>query len=53
MMGAMTHISTQDTMAADPARAIAAAGWPRAARSPDGTFHSALPGTGAPSGEAQ
>jgi hypothetical protein len=48
----MTHITTQDTMATEPARATLA-GRPGAARWPDGTFNSALPGTGAPSGEAQ
>jgi len=40
-------------MATDLARATVAAGWPWAARRPDGMFTSALPGTGAPSGEAQ
>ncbi len=48
----MAHTTTQDTIAADPARATSAAGWPWAARWPDGMFTSALPGTGAPSGEA-
>jgi len=49
----MTHITTQDTMATDLARAILAAGSPWADRWPDGMFNSALPGTGAPFGEAQ
>jgi hypothetical protein len=49
----MIHTTTQDTAATDPARATLAAGWPRAARWPDGMPGSALPGTGAPSGEAQ
>ncbi len=48
----MAH-TTQHTMATDLARATVAAGWPWAARRPDGMFTSALPGTGAPSGEAQ
>ena len=48
----MTHTTTQDTRATDLARAALAAGWPWAARWPDGTFTSALPGTGAPSEEA-
>jgi len=45
--------STEDTMATELARAILAAGSPWAARWPDGTFNSALPGTGAPFGTAQ
>jgi hypothetical protein len=49
----MAQITTQDTMATDLARATLAAGRPWAARWPDGTSSSALPGTGAPSGEAQ
>jgi len=49
----MTQITAQDTMATELARATLAAGRPRAARWPDGTFNSALPGTGAPSGEAR
>lgn len=48
----MNQITTQDTMATELARATLAA-WPWAARWPDGTSSSALPGTGAPSGEAQ
>ena len=40
-------------MATELARATVAGGRPWAARWPDGTFNSALPGTGAPSGEAQ
>ena len=44
----MTHTTTQDTLATD-----LAAGWPWAARWPDGMFNSALAGTGAPFGEAQ
>jgi hypothetical protein len=47
------HTTTQDTMATDLARAILAVGWPWAVRWPDGAFNSALPATGAPSGEAQ
>ncbi len=47
------HTTTEDTMATDLARAILAAGSPWADRWPDGTFNSALPGTGAPFGEAQ
>jgi len=49
----MTHTATQDTMTTELAHATLAAGRPRAARWPDGTFNSALPGTGAPSGEAR
>jgi hypothetical protein len=49
----MTHVPTQDAMATELARATLAAGWPWAARWPDGMPSSALPGTGAPSGEAQ
>ncbi len=48
----MTHTTSQDTMATDLARATLAAGWPWAARWPDGMSSSALAGTGAPSGEA-
>jgi len=48
----MTHTTAQDTMATELARATLAAGWPRAARWPDGMSSSALPGTGAPPGEA-
>lgn len=42
----MAPITTQDTIATDPARAASAAGWPQAGRWPDGIFNSA------PSGEA-
>ena len=49
----MTRITTQDTMATDPARTASAVGWPRAARWPDGIFTSAPPGTDAPSRAAQ
>ena len=48
----MTHITTQETMATELARATLAAGWPQAARWPDRVCSSALPGTGAPAGEA-
>ena len=49
----MIQASTEDTMATELARATLAAGWPWAARWPDGMINSALPGTGAPFGEAQ
>jgi hypothetical protein len=48
----MAHTTAQDTMATELARAALAAGWPRAARWPDGMSRSALAGTAAPSGEA-
>jgi hypothetical protein len=49
----MTRNTTQDIMATELARATLATGWPRAARWPDGTSTSGLPGTGARFGEAQ
>ena len=48
----MTRTTTQGAMATDLARAILAAGRPWAVRWPDATFNSALPATGAPSGQA-
>jgi hypothetical protein len=47
----MTDTTGQDTMATELARATLAAGWPWAARWPDG-MSSARAGTGAPSGQA-
>jgi hypothetical protein len=48
----MADTTAQDTMATELARATLAAGWPWAARWPDGMSSSARAGTGAPSGEA-
>jgi hypothetical protein len=49
----MTYTTKQNTIATDLARATLAVGWPWAARCPDGVFNSALPGTGAPFGQAR
>lgn len=53
IMDSMTHVTMQDTMAADPARAAVAVGRRRAPRWPDGTSASAPPRAGAPSGQAR
>jgi len=52
-IGSVIHPTAEDALATHRAGAIVSAGWPWAARWPDGTFHGARPGTAALFGTAR